>query len=43
MPRFGNLTEKEGKLVDQKTNYYGEQYRGYEGNKKGEYKIRIIL
>ena len=43
LPRFGDLIEKEGKLVDRKTNYYGERNIGYHGKKIGEYKIRIIL
>jgi ureidoglycolate hydrolase len=43
MPRFGDLIEKDGKLVDRKTNYYGENYRGYTGQKIGEYKIRLVL
>jgi ureidoglycolate hydrolase len=43
MPRFGDLVEREGRLTDRKTNYYGENYRGYTGEKIGEYRIRIVL
>jgi ureidoglycolate hydrolase len=43
MPRFGDLVEKEGRLTDRKTVYYGENYRGYTGRKIGEYRIRIVL
>lgn len=43
MPRYGNYEVIDGRLSDAKTIYYGEEYRGYTGNKIGEFKIRVIL